>query len=130
MATTVGIIALINAFGYLAVLWGFRVSFKEVRTATWWFATGFMILAGAIITRGLWWDVFMPLFRIYAPEAAAWWTEHVGRYMNVIFGLAKMSAFYCALRCQQMLIPEEERHLWPLWKAWLHPTSIRFLGWR
>lgn len=130
MALTVGFIAAINALGYFAVIWAFRASFRELRSATWWFATGFMILAGAIITRGLWWDVFMPLFRLNAPDAAAWWTLHVGRYMNVVFGLMKMSAFFCALKCREMLIPEAERGHWRWYNAWLHPTAIRLLPWR
>lgn len=47
MALTVGIIAAINALGYFAVIWAFRASFRDLKSATWWFATGFMILAGA-----------------------------------------------------------------------------------
>lgn len=130
MALTIGIIAVINAIGYLAVIWAFRASFRQLQTATWWFATGFMILAGAIIARGLWWDMGMPLLRLWAPEAAAWWTDAVGRYINIVFSLMKMSAFFCALKCRQMLIPEDERDFWPIWKAWLHPTKIRLLPWR
>ena len=130
MALTIGIIAVINAIGYLAVIWAFRASFRELRSATWWFATGFMILAGAIILRGLYWDVFMPLLRLWAPDAAAWLAEHVGRYANIVFGLMKAASFFCALKCRQMLIPEDERHYWPIWKAWLHPTKIRLLPWR
>jgi len=64
MAMTIGLIAVINALGYFAVIWAFRASFRELRSATWWFATGFMILAGAIILRGAYWDVFMPLLRL------------------------------------------------------------------
>ena len=130
MALTIGIIAVINAIGYLAVIWAFRASFRQLQTATWWFATGFMILAGAIIARGMYWDVGMPLLRLWAPEAAAWWTDAVGRYINIVFSLMKMSAFFCALKCRQMLIPDDERHYWPIWKAWLHPTKIRLLPWR
>lgn len=130
MEFTIGLVAVLNALGYLAVVWAFRASFRQLQTATWWFATGFMILAGAIICRGMWWDVSMPLARLWAPEWAAWWTDHVGRYMNLVFGLMKMAAFYCALKCRQLLIPEAERQEWPLWKAWLHPTGIRVIPWR
>lgn len=130
MALTVGLIAVINALGYLAVIWAFRASFRELRSATWWFATGFMVLAGAIITRGLWWDVFMPLLRLYAPNAAAWWSEHVGRYMNIVFGMMKMSAFFCALKCREMLIPDDQRAGWSWYNAWMHPSGIRLLPWR
>lgn len=130
MALTIGIIAVINAIGYFAVIWAFRASFRQLRTATWWFATGFMILAGAIIARGLWWDLGMPLLRLWAPEAAAWWTDAVGRYVNIVFSLMKMSAFFCALKCRQMLIPKGEREHWPIWRAWMHPTRIRLLPWR
>lgn len=65
---------------------------------------GFAILAGAIILRGLYWDVGMPLLRLWAPDQAMWLTENVGRYVNTIFSLMKMAAFFCALKCRQMLI--------------------------
>lgn len=131
MALTIAALALINALGYLAVVWAFRASFRELHGATWWFAMGFAILAGAIITRGLYWDVTMPLMRLWWPEFAAGWSEVTrGRLINIVFSLMKMSAFYCALKCRQMLIPEEERPHWPIWKAWLHPTKIRLRPWR
>lgn len=130
MEFTIGLIAALNAMGYLAVVWAFRASFRQLRTATWWFATGFMVLAGAIIMRGVYWDVFMPLLRLWMPEAAAWLTDNIGRYINLAFSLMKTVAFYCALRCRQMLIPDEERGDWPIWKAWLHPTGIRLIPWR
>ena len=129
MDFTIGLLSILNALGYLAVIWAFRASFRQLRTATWWFATGFMILAGAIICRGVWWDVFIPLLRLWAPETARWWTQAVGNEINLIFVSMKTVAFYCALRCRQLLIPEEERHDWPLWKAWMHPTAIRLIPW-
>lgn len=131
MAFALGLLAVINALGYMAVIWAFRASFRELRTATWWFATGFMILAGAIILRGLYWDVTMPLMRLYWPGFAEQWSDATrGRLINLVFSAMKMASFYCALKCRQLLIPEEEQHLWPVWKAWLHPTSIRLLPWR
>lgn len=131
MALTIGLIAVINALGYFAVIWAFRASFRELRSATWWFATGFMILAGAIILRGLYWDVAMPLLRMWVPGFAEQWTDATrGRLINIVFGLMKMASFFCVLKCRQLLIPEDERHHWPLWRAWLHPTKIRLLPWR
>ncbi|MDF3606577.1 hypothetical protein PE067_10735 [Paracoccus sp. DMF-8] len=130
MALTIALMALVNAAGYLAVIWAFRGSFREFSTATWWFAVGFAVLAGAIIFRGLYWDVGMPLMRMWLPGAAAWQTENIGRYINIVFSLMKMAAFYCALKCRQMMIPEIERPYWPVWRAWLHPTRIRLLPWR
>lgn len=131
MALTIGIIALINALGYFAVVWAFRASFRQLQSATWWFATGFMILAGAIILRGLYWDVLLPLMRLWVPEFADYWSDATrGRLINIVFSSMKMVAFFCALKCRQMLIPEEERHQWPIWRAWMHPTQIRLLPWR
>lgn len=131
MAQVIGALAIINTIGYLAVIWAFRASFRELKSATWWFALGFAILAGAIILRGLYWDVTLPLMRLWWPQFAADWSEVTrGRLINLVFSLMKMAAFYCALKCRQMLIPEDERHHWPLWKAWLHPTKIRLLPWR
>lgn len=131
MALTIGLIAVINAFGYFAVVWAFRASFRQLRTATWWFATAFMFLAGAIILRGLYWDVCLPLMRMWAPATAEAWVHFVsGRLINIVFSGMKMVAFVCALKCRQMLIPEEERDHWPIWKAWMHPTRIRLLPWR
>lgn len=131
MAQVIGALAIINTIGYLAVIWAFRASFRELKSATWWFALGFVILAGAIILRGLYWDVTLPLMRLWWPQFASDWSEVTrGRLINLVFSLMKMAAFYCALKCRQMLIPEDERHHWPLWKAWLHPTKIRLLPWR
>lgn len=131
MSLTIGLIAMINALGYFAVIWAFRASFHELRTATWWFATGFMILAGAIILRGLYWDVALPLMRLWVPDFAVQWSDATrGRMINIVFGLMKMASFFCALKCRQMLIPESERAQWPIWRAWMHPTKIRLLPWR
>lgn len=131
MSLTIGLIALINAFGYFAVIWAFRASFRELRSATWWFATGFMILAGAIILRGLYWDFTLPLMRLWAPGFAVQWSDATGgRMINIVFGLMKMASFFCALKCRQMLIPADERAQWPIWRAWMHPTKIRLLPWR
>ncbi|TJZ76868.1 hypothetical protein [Paracoccus hibiscisoli] len=131
MSLTIGLIAMINALGYFAVIWAFRASFRELRSATWWFATEFTILAGAIILRGLYWDVALPLMRLWVPDFAVQWSDATrGRMINIVFGLMKMASFFCALKCRQMLIPEAEREQWPNWRAWMHPTKIRLLPWR
>lgn len=130
MALISGFLAIIITLGYLAVIYAFRASFRELRSATWWFAMGFAILAGAIILRAMYWDIFMPLFRVWAPGSAAAWSELTGgRVVNIIFYLMKMIAFLCALKCRKELIPPEERHLWPWWRAWMHPNAIRLLPW-
>ena len=130
MALISGFLAIIITLGYLAVIYAFRASFRELRSATWWFAMGFAILAGAIILRAIYWDIFMPLFRVFSPETAAVWSGLTGgRVVNIIFYLMKMAAFLCALKCRKELIPPEERHLWPWYKAWMHPNAIRLLPW-
>lgn len=131
MALIIGLLAVINAVGYLAVVYAFRASFRELQTVTWWFAVGFAILAGAIILRGLYWDVTMPLLRLWFPEFAAQWSDAThGRLVNIVFSLMKMVAFFCALKCREMMVPEGERRDWPWWKAWMHPTRFRILPWR
>ena len=52
------------------------------------------------LLRRLYWDVLLPLLRLWAPEAAAWLADHVGRYAKIIFG----------------------RHRLPWYKVWMHPT--------
>lgn len=131
MALIIGALAIINAIGFLAAVWAFRASRRQVGEATWWFLIGFAILAGAIVARGLYWDVSLPLARVLWPDTAAAWSDLTrGRMVNVVFGLMKMASFFCALKCRQMLIPPEERDQWPWWKAWMHPTTIRILPWR
>ena len=131
MALIIGIIAAINSGGYLAAVWAFRASRREVGGATWWFLMGFASLAGVIVLRSLYWDVVLPLMRLGAPELAdAWSSATRGRLINLLFGLMLMPPFFCALKCRQMLIPEDERAAWPWWRAWMHPTSIRILPWR
>lgn len=131
MALIIGIMALINAAGYAAVVWAFRASFRELTSATWWFAMAFAILAGAIIARGLYWDFVLPLLRHYSPGAASAWVDTVsGRMINIVFASMKMLSFMFALKCRHMLIPEEERKKWPWWWSWTHPSKIRLLPWR
>lgn len=124
------ILALLNALGYGAAVWGFRASRKTVGAATWWFLMGFGIVSGAIILRGLYWDVLLPLLRIYFPESAEFWSDLTrGRLMNNVFSSMKFAGIFCVLKCRQMLIPENERPHWPWWKAWLHPNSMRLFWW-
>lgn len=118
----IAIFAVVNTVGYLAVIWAFRASFRRVDSATWWFALGFALLAGAIILRGLYWDVAVPL--LTHPDDVP-----KERMINVFFSAMKMAAFFCALKCRQMLIPAEEREQWPWYLAWMHPARIRRLPW-
>lgn len=98
-------LAIIITLGYLAVVWAFRASFRELRSATWWFAMGFAILAGAIILRAMYWDVALPMMRLWYPKTAATWSEATReRMINIFFSLLKMSSFFCALKCRKALI--------------------------
>src|SRR5690606_14313940 len=127
MALIIGTIAIINATGRLMIIWACRTSLRVVGEATWWFVVGFALLSFILIMRGLYWDVAMPIARAYAPASAEAWRDMVhGRMFNIVFSGLKMVSIYCALKCRQALIPEEERHLWPWWIAWMHPTKIRF----
>ena len=127
MSMILGVQAIINTLGYLAVIWAFRTSFREINSASWWFAIGFANLAGAIILRALYWDIALPLCRFYFPEWSAVWVNFVdGRSINILFNGQKTFSFYCALKCRQMMIEECERYNWPWYKAWLYPTRIRF----
>lgn len=131
MTFILGAIAVLNTIGYLLGVYAFRGSLKRVGAATWWFLVGFSILSGAIILRGLYWDFGLPLLRFYAPVYAEWWTNLVeGRMINIVFSTAKFVTVYCVMKCRWMLIPEDERHEWPLWRAWMHPTQIKTLPWR
>lgn len=131
MTFILGAIAVLNALVYLAVVYAFRFSTKERGSATWWFVRGFAILAGAIVLRGLYWDSALPLFRFFDPVDAEAWTALVnGRMINIVFALMKFYAAYCAMKCRWMLIPDDERDEWPLWRAWQHPKRIGLLPWR
>lgn len=131
LTQALGALAIVNAAGYFTVIYAFRASFRDLSSPTWWFATGFAILAGAIILRGLYWDFSLPLLRHYVPGAAEWWVDTVnGRMINVSFAIMKMMAFFCALKCREKMIPEDEQDKWPWWRAWMHPSSLRLLPWR
>lgn len=130
MALIIGGVAIIIATMCATVVWAFRASFRVLNSPTWWFAMAFLLLAVSIILRALYWDVALPLGRLYAPETAAIWSDITkGRMVNLLFSVLKISAFFCALKSRQMMIPEEERHLWPWWRAWMHPNPIRLLPW-
>lgn len=130
MALIIGFLAVVNAIGFFAVVWGFRASRKSVSEATWWFILGFGVLALVLILRGLYWDVALPIFRNTYPDAAAIWRDWTnGRLINITFGIGQTFTIYCILRCRQALIPDDERADWPWWKAWMHPTRFRILPW-
>lgn len=131
MALIVGVVGAVTTALFIAVVWSFRVSFREMNRPTWWFALAFLLIAVSIIVRTVYWDITIPMLRAYNPEAAVDWVRATGgRFVNLVFALFQLAACYCALKCRQMLIPEDERHLWPWWKAWMHPNSIRLLYWR
>lgn len=123
-------LAIVNAAFYGAAVWGFRASRHRVGEATWWFLMGFAIVAGAIILRGLYWDVLMPFARNHYPQVTSNWAELTeGRIINNVFSSMKLCGIYCVLKCRQLLIPEEERHRWPIWKAWMHPNTLSLFRW-
>ena len=129
-AILAAILAALNSIGYGAAIWGFRASRRSVGEATWWFLMGFGLIAGAIILRGAYWDLFLPGFRLMYPELASNWSEMTsGRLVNNFFSGLELLGIYLVLKCRQALIPEEERHQWPWWKAWLHPSSCRIFWW-
>ena len=130
MEVIIGAQAIINTLGYLAVIWAFRMSFRDATSPTWWFALGFANLAGAIILRGLYWDFTLPLMRYYHPDLAVWWVDLVdGRAINFFFNAQKTFSFFCALKCRQLLIEEKERNNWPWYQAWRHPVKDRRWPW-
>lgn len=130
LTTLAATLAIVNALFYGAAVWGFRASRHKVGEATWWFVMGFCIVAGAIILRGMYWDVLMPLAREYIPLKTESWSDFTqGRIINNVFSSMKLCGIYCVLKCRQMLIPEEERHRWPVWKAWMHPNTLSLFRW-
>lgn len=124
------VIAVVNMALYGAAIWGFRASLRTAGEATWWFILGFAIVAGAIILRGMYWDFGLPSLRILAPSAAEVWSNATqGRLINNLFGSMKLVGIMCVLRCRQLLVPDHERHLWPLHKAWMHPNELKLWRW-
>lgn len=125
-----GLLALVIIFGYATVIMAFRTSFRKTDTETWWFIFSFTVLATAIMLRAFYWDILMPISRVFWPETSAMWSDATsGRVANLLFNGMKVAAFWGALKCRQLMIPDHERHNWPWWKAWLHPTTIRIFPW-
>lgn len=124
------LLAIFNAVAYGAAVFSFRTSLRQARGATWWFVVGFGFVASVVVLRGLYWDVALPLFRWLAPDLAMSWRDLTsGRVVNILFHVLNAVAILSVLRCRQMLIPEEERHLWPIWRAWLHPNTRDLFWW-
>lgn len=53
-----------------------------------------------------------------------------GKEFNAVFNVLTMIACFAMLRGRLLLIPEEDRHRWRWWSAWLHPRDSCIMRWR
>lgn len=128
MAALNVIIAILAVVGMLATAWGYRASFRQRGTATWYFAMGLVILSGSMALRRLYWDVIWTMAQDHSPETAAWLSDLTGATnINIFFNSLVLISVYCSLRARQMLLPDEDQKNWPWWRAWAHPS---LLWWR
>jgi hypothetical protein len=113
----------------LLIIWRGLVGWamQRERDATMHLAMGVSGIIWAVVFRVLYWDVVPTLVDAAAPGTWASWGEATGwTRVNVIFDLLLLFAGYHLLKALQLLIPAEERHDWPLWKAPFYPHGHIF----
>lgn len=130
LALIISLIAAVSVLMTRASLAGFQSSSKSTGEPTWWFFKGFSAMALAANARGLYWDVFWTWLKEYDYQLALDWSDASGgTAVNVLFYIPMLYGSYCMLKCRQLMIPEDERHMWPWYLAWRHPENFRLFRW-
>lgn len=118
-----------HATSYIAVLFALPVIFAYARIAgsaseiVRHMSVSLICVVGAFAMRTLFWDV--------APAAAGpSWSQlrdSVGGVVtvNTVFNAAFAYGLWRGLRALHLMVPDEERRNWPVWRAWLYPPRLR-----
>jgi hypothetical protein len=130
VAIATGIVLLLAWRGFV----GHTLSWRGTpRSATFHLALGTCALIWAVIFRMAYWDVAPVAFEVVEPGLWGEWAAAVGwTDVNIIFDALLLFGSWHLLRALQMLVPEEERHLWPMWRAPFYPQGNvleRFWKW-
>lgn len=104
--------SLISIFGVTLLAYGYRASLFSPDPATRWFSRSMALLAVAIFTRRLAWDIVHPVVTGEVDQ----------RPLNIVINAVTIVGIYCGLRARLMLIPDDERRGWHWWSAWSHPS--------
>lgn len=89
---------------------------------------GFFIFISVVMARSIYWDIVQNISGDY------WQTIRTtlgGQKFSAVFNIGIIYACYVILKGRLLLIPEESRHNWRWWNAWLHPRRLcrfRFLN--
>ncbi|HDZ81275.1 MAG TPA: hypothetical protein ENH56_08515 [Roseobacter sp.] len=82
---------------------------------------GVLLVAFAAVMRSGYWDFAQFLF------GEKWWAVRTalgGQRFSTVFNIPMIFAAYYFLCSRWVLIPEEERHRWHWWNAWMHPRGL------
>lgn len=116
---TSGIVALM----LLAVAKGYW-HLITIERGSWGFymVRGVVVTAFTVVLRSGYWDFAQFLFGGHweAVKSALG-----GQSISAVFNLLMVLAAYYFLCSRWVLIPEDERHRWRWWNAWLHPNGLR-----
>ncbi|MEP4950063.1 MAG: hypothetical protein ABJU46_03705 [Paracoccaceae bacterium] len=83
---------------------------------------GVVLMAFIAVLRSGYWDFAQFLFgENWDTVSAALGDQEI----SVVFNLSMMLAAYYFLCSRWVLIPDDERHRWRWWSAWLHPNGLR-----
>ena len=82
---------------------------------------GTVCVAITAVARSGYWDIFQ---FAAGDHWLALRTALGGQAFSTVFNLPMILAGYYFLKGRWVLIPEDERHLWHWWNAWLHPRGM------
>ena len=110
LAIAVMVLLVLRGLLPIAIRW-------QIRDTVWHFATGLLLVAGALALRMLYWS--------YVPYDLR---SQIGKPIpNILFGLIALYGGYLILRLQLLIIPDIDRVRYTIWNA---PWYPRDTNWR
>ncbi len=108
----------------LLVIWRgiFAWAMRRERDATMHLALGLSALLWAVVFRVIYWDVVPQIVDWFSPGRWEEWVTLTGwTRINILWDLLLIFGGYHMLKALHLMIPEEERADWPLWRAPFYP---------
>lgn len=120
------LVSLLTVAGLTAAALAWRHSLRQRDGGPeWYFAAAKVLFAVGIGFRLLLWDVGWGLGTRLHVTTQTLFTAMGGVSVNMVSNGVLLCGVYCSLRSRWLLIPPQDRHHWPWWRAWQHPD-----GWK
>lgn len=124
-----GLVSTLTVIGLVAVAAAWRHSLRrDIARPEFYFSLSKMLFALGIGLRLMLWDGVFGLGKYIHPLVRDAVTAAGGVSLNIIPSAIILCGVYCSLKSRQLLIPDDERKLYPWYVAWAHPDLLRFSG--